>query len=75
MSRKQYRPSGGSHEKKVTRKERKKMRAENPVNAEGNLEVIAPDENDKKQLRNLTIFSIIGLIALMILMYFIFVSS
>lgn len=74
MSRKQYTPHQGSHQKKTTRKERKKIQAENPVNNGGPIVVTAPDEKDKKQLRSLTIFAIAGLFLLLILMYFVFVS-
>ena len=76
MSRKQYVPHQGSHQKKTTRKERKKELAENPiVNNEAPILVTAPDESDKKQLRNLTIFAVAGLFLLLILMYFVFVSQ
>ena len=74
MSRKQYVPHQGSHQKKVTRKERKQQLLENPINNEGPIVVTAPDENDKKQLKNLTFFAVVGLFLLLILMYFVFVS-
>ena len=81
MSRKQFGPTGSSHEKKLTRKERKKLAAENPIIApttvtqEQPLMVTAPTESEKRQLRNLTILGVAGLVLLLILMYFTFISS
>jgi hypothetical protein len=79
MSRKQFSPHGSSHEKKMTRKERKKFAEENPiVNSNQNTVpdmVSAPTEEDKKQLKNLTLFFVVGLILLLGLMYFVFISS
>ncbi len=77
MSRKQFVPHQGSHEKKLTRKERKEQKLENSISTGNNepVMVTAPDENDKKQLRNLTIISVIGLALLMVLMYMLFVSQ
>jgi hypothetical protein len=79
MSRKQYTPHGSSHEKKMSRKERKKFAEENPIVNTGQSRepdmVTAPTEEDKKQLRNLTLFFVIGLLILLVLMYVVFISS
>ena len=75
MSRKQFGPQGSSHEKKLTRKERKKLAKENPIGSNQDSQFIsAPTEEDKKQLNNLTIFAVVFLVLLLILMYYIFVS-
>jgi hypothetical protein len=75
MSRKQYIPSGSSHEKKITRKERKKQAVENPVVGNQPQLVSAPTEEDKKQIRNLTILAVVGLFILLGLMYYIFIKN
>ncbi len=79
MSRKQFGPTGSSHEKKLTRKERKILAKENPIISPTTQEqpvlVSAPTESEKKQLRNLTLYAVIGLVLLMALMYYSFISS
>jgi hypothetical protein len=75
MSRKQYIPSGSSHEKKITRKERKQQAIENPVVGNQPQQFSAPTETDKKQLRNLTIVAVVGLFVLLGLMYYIFINN
>jgi len=79
MSRKQFGQTASSHEKKLTRKERKKLAAENPiigpVTQEQPLMVTSPTESEQKQLRNLSILGVAGLVLLLILMYFTFISS
>lgn len=75
MSRKQYTPYGSSHEKKISRKERKKITKENPIiNPEAPMLVSAPTEQDKKQIRLLTLLAVGGLVFLLVLMYYIFIS-
>jgi len=76
MSRKQYIPHGSSHEKKLTRKERKQQAKDNPiVQTEQPMMVSAPTEEDRKQLRKYTILGVAALVLLMALMYYIFISS
>ena len=77
MSRKQYIPQGSSHEKKLTRKERKQQAKDNPLVQQTNQPtmVSAPTESDKKQLRFLTLAGIAGLVLLMVLMYYIFINA
>jgi hypothetical protein len=75
MSRKQYIPSGSSHEKKTSRKERKKQVAENPVVSNQPQLYSAPTETDKRQIRNLTIVAVVGLLVLLGLMYYIFINN
>jgi hypothetical protein len=77
MSRKQYIPHGSSHEKKLTRKERREQAKNNPIvqQTEQPLMVSAPTETDKRQIRMLTIVGVSGLVVLMLLMYYIFINS
>jgi len=77
MSRKQYIPHGSSHEKKLTRKERREQAKNNPIvqQTEQPLMVSAPTETDKRQIRILTIVGVAGLVVLMLLMYYIFINS
>ena len=77
MSRKQYIPHGSSHEKKLTRKERREQAKNNPIvqQTEQPLMVSAPTETDKRQIRILTIVGFAGLVVLMLLMYYIFINS
>lgn len=70
MSRKQYRPPASSHEKKKSRKERREE-----IQQQVPIEEIVPTEDDKVQLKNLTLYSIIGILILMILMYWVFISN
>jgi len=77
MSRKQYVPHGSSHEKKLTRKERKQQAKDNPIVQQPGqpLMVSAPTESDKRQLRILTIVGIAGIVLLMLVMFYIFKNS
>ena len=77
MSRKQYIPHGSSHEKKLTRKERREQAKNNPIvqQTEQPQMVSAPTETDKRQIRILTIVGFAGLVVLMLLMFYIFINS
>ena len=77
MSRKQYIPHGSSHEKKLTRKERKQQAKDNPIvqQTEQPMLVSAPTDADRRQIRMFTLIGIGALVLLLILMYYIFISS
>jgi hypothetical protein len=77
MSRKQYTPHGSSHEKKLTRKERKQQAKDNPIvqQTEQPMFVSAPTDTDRKQIRMFTLIGIGALMLLLVLMYYIFISS
>jgi hypothetical protein len=77
MSRKQYIPHGSSHEKKLTRKERKQLAKDNPIvqQTEQPMMVSAPTEAERRQIRTFTLIGIGALIILLMLMYYIFISS
>ena len=77
MSRKQYIPHGSSHEKKLTRKERKQQAKDNPIvqQTEQPMMVSAPTDAERRQIRNFTLIGIGALIILLILMYYVFISS
>lgn len=70
MSRKQYRPPASSHEKKKSRKERRQ-----DVQEQVPVEEVVPTEDDKVQLKNLTLYSVIGILILMVLMYWVFITN
>ena len=77
MSRKQYIPHGSSHEKKLTRKERKQQAKDNPIvqQTEQPMMVSAPTDAERRQIRNFTLIGIGALIILLILMYYVFMNS
>ena len=77
MSRKQYIPHGSSHEKKLTRKERKQQAKDNPIvqQTEQPMMVSAPTDAERRQIRNFTLIGIGALIILLILMYYVFINS
>ncbi len=77
MSRKQYIPHGSSHEKKLTRKERKQQAKDNPIvqQTDQPMLVSAPTDADRRQIRMFTLIGIGALIILLILMYYVFISS
>jgi hypothetical protein len=72
MSRKQYIPHGSSHEKKISRKERREQAKNNPMmqSPQEPMMVSAPTESDKRQLRNLTIIGVVSLVIILGLMYY-----
>ena len=67
MSRKQFKVASSTHEKKITKKERKEQ---NRQQAE-----MIPTEEDTAQIKNLTLYAIIGIGLLLMLMYWIFINS
>lgn len=73
MSRKQFKVAGSTHEKKISKKERqrqvKEQRAQLPK------EEVVPTEEDTVQIKNLALYSVIGIGLLLFLMYWIFINS
>ncbi len=77
MSRKQYKPPGSTHEKKVTRKERKRQLAEDRANKEqlAPAEEVIPTEEDTDQMKHLALYSVVGILILLAIMYYVFITS
>ena len=87
MSRKQFIPHSGSHEKKQSRTVQKaelskqkeeyelqKTEFDEAQQAQQQVEMPTPTEEDKAQLKKLTIYAAIGLVALLALMFYFFVG-
>lgn len=70
MARHQYSPPGKSHEKKETRKERK-IRRKELLEQQANRDIPTTEE-DKEQLKNLGLYSAVGIVLLLGLMYYLF---
>lgn len=73
MSRKQFKVASSTHEKKLTKKQRKAQQQDQPVNVPQ--EEVVPTEEDTVQIKNLALYSCIGIGVLLGLMYWIFISS
>lgn len=73
MSRKQYRGASGGHERKLSKKERQQQtqeqRSQLPV------EELIPTEEDTAQIKNLALYSVIGIALVLLLMYWIFING
>lgn len=67
MSRKEFKVSGSTHEKKLTKKQRK---AQNLNKSE-----VTPTEEDTAQIKNLTLYTCIAIGLLLMLMYWIFIKG
>lgn len=74
MSRKQYKPHVGSHERKLSKKERKAQLEQNRPQ-EVLQEEVVPTEEDTIQIKNLALYSVIGISLVLILMYWLFMNS
>ncbi len=70
MSRKEFKVSGSSHEKKLSKKERKLQMSQSVSNEE-----VVPTEQDAVQIKNLTKYAVLGIGLLLLLMYFVFMSG
>ena len=70
MSRKQFKVAGSSHEKKLSKKERKAQTGQNIKQEE-----IVPTEQDTVQIKNLTKYAVLGIGLLLMLMYMVFMSG
>lgn len=73
MSRKQFKVSGGTHEKKITKKERQRLAKEQ--RAQLPAEEIVVTEEETVQIKNLALYSVIGIGFILALMYWIFISN
>lgn len=73
MSRKQYKGFVSSHEKKVTKKERQRQMKEQ--RAQAPQEEVVPTEEDTAQIKNLALYSVIGIGLILLLMYWIFING
>lgn len=73
MSRKQYRGAAHSHEKKLTKKERQAQTQEQ--RAQAPREEVIPTEEDTAQIKNLALYSVIGIAILMAIMYYFFINN
>ncbi len=73
MSRKEYRGFSSSHEKKMTKKERKEQldnaRAAMPQ------EELIPTQEDTEQIKHLALYATIGIGLLLLLMYWLFMKN
>lgn len=69
MSRKQFKPHVSTHEKKLSKKERK-LQIQNAPKEE-----FVPTEEDNVQIKNLVLISVISILAVLLLMFWIFQSS
>lgn len=73
MSRKQYRGAASSHEKKLSKKERQEQVKEQQVQLP--VEEVVPTEEDTAQIKNLALYSVIGISLVLLLMYWIFING
>lgn len=69
MSRKQFKAHVSSHEKKLSRKERREQMANAPR------QEYIPTEEDNVQIKNLTLISVISILVVLAFMYWIFTKS
>ena len=69
MSRKQFKVAGSSHEKKLSKKERRAQVGN------VNKEEITPSKEDTVQIKNLTWYTAVAIGLLLMLMYWIFISG
>lgn len=70
MSRKQFKVAGSTHEKKLTKKERKAQMSQTVKKEE-----IIPTEQDTVQIKNLTKYAVVGIGLLLLLMYLLFIQG
>ena len=70
MSRKQFKVAGSTHEKKLSKKERKAQAANQVSKAE-----VVPTEEDTAQIKNLALYSFIAIGLLLAFMYWLFINS
>lgn len=74
MSRKQFRVPSSTHEKKLSKKERRAQLEEQRAQQVPQEEVV-PTEEDTAQIKNLALYSTIAILALLFLMYWIFING
>lgn len=73
MSRKQYKGAARSHEKKLSKKERRRQMEEQ--RSQLPKEEVIPTEEDTAQIKNLALYSVIGIGLILMLMYWIFING
>ncbi len=73
MSRKQYRGAASSHERKLSKKERQEQTLEQ--RAQLPREELIPTEEETTQIKNLALYSVIGIGLILLLMYWIFING
>ncbi len=69
MARREFKPHVGSHEKKLSKKERREQMANAPR------QEVVPTQEDTVQIKNLALYSIIGIGILLFIMYRVFINS
>jgi len=74
MSRKQFKVSGSTHEQKVSKKERQRLAKEQRSQLPVEEEVVVTEE-ETVQIKNLALYSVIGIGFILALMYWIFISN
>jgi Fe2+ transport system protein B len=72
MSRKQFKVAGSTHEKKLSKKDRKTQEG-NQVQVPQ--EELIPTEEDTAQIKNLVLYAVIGITLLLFFMYLTFINS
>lgn len=80
MSRKQFVVPASSHEKKLTKKERKAQLEEAQKNNQQMMQQVPQEEvqvteEDTAQIKNLALYASIGIGLLLLLMYWIFING
>jgi hypothetical protein len=73
MSRKQFKVSGSTHEQKVSKKERQRLATEQRSQLPA--EEVVVTEEETVQIKNLALYSVIGIGVILGLMYWIFISN
>jgi len=73
MSRKQFKVSGSTHEKKISKKERQRLAKEQ--RSQLPIEEVVVTEEETVQIKNLALYSVIGIGFILALMYWIFISN
>ena len=69
MARRDFKPHVSSHEKKLSKKERREQMANAPR------QEVVPTEQDTVQIKNLALYSVIGIGVLLFIMYRVFINS
>lgn len=69
MARRDFKPHVSSHERKLSKKERKQQMANAPK------QEVVPTQEDTVQIKNLALYSMIGIGILLFIMYRVFINS
>jgi len=73
MSRKQFKVAGSTHEKKVSKGDRQRLAKEQRSQLPA--EEVVVTEEETVQIKNLALYSVIGIGVILGLMYWIFISN